>query len=183
MYHRPWTGWTTHVTNDVPHRRGRTSTWNHTKGEGGAREAHHASGARGRFPPSLTVSHAPRTNKRVEGNVGLSAGNSGDVRDTPPARCTASGMKCGSREHKSERHAGTQRTATIARHALHTLDVTMSIVRYAPRSPKGPTGAQALPIPLRHWLEPQVSYHMGAPRRPGVQARDGDLVIASSFFQ
>ena len=60
--HRPWTGCTTHVTNDVPHRRGRTSTWNHTKGEGGAREAHHASGARGRFPPSLTVSHAPRIN-------------------------------------------------------------------------------------------------------------------------
>ena len=30
---------------------------------------------------------------------------------------------------------------------------------------EGPTGA--LPIPLRHCLEPRVSYHMGGPRRSG----------------
>ena len=41
----------------------------------------------------------------------------------------------------------------------------MCIVRYAHTVPEGPAGA--LPIPLRHWLEPRVSYHNGAPRRPG----------------
>ena len=77
------------------------------------------------------------------------------VRDTPrihrqsDTQVTASGMKRGSREHESERHAVAQRArapapaATVARHALHTLVPTHThrpLPRPLPDFSLGPVG-------------------------------------------